>query len=715
MSSVSITSSLPRTVLLGIKDNSGRQQPLEEESLPIHLPLFPLFTEWGPDDDAVMVGGNGFHAVFGTKSLEERQPFFTHQSALAKAVLSNANVSFVRRIVPTDANYARMRLALDVVETQVPLYQRNPDESYKLDTAGQLIPTGETIPGIKARWVLIPLGDDSAQAGAGAGGIGGNLNLNGFSQADIDTGFGLGVPSDGFLTGTDGQPSTIYPIMDFEARFPGAKGNNIGLRISAPTLLSNDAQDADLVEQIGAFIYRFWAIQRDDANSTPRVVANLNGEQYTSFSFKVGAVNKATELEYFVDDVLLPAYESSNPEEFSGYGPFKRIHTYHDDVETVLEKIHGYEDAHGTIVAMTDTPWHAVNLFGAVSATGVPYYSYQLLGPTDGGLLFTDTSNHFCQLGADGTLSNAVYDQRVREELLGFGEGQVPYMDSAKYPFSCMYDSGFSMETKKAFAHVLKRKDVWVVISTQDAARPLNSASEESSIAVALRAHFRAWPESEHYGTSTVRVVLVGNAGQLIGSKLKSPLGFTYALADKSSKYMGGSTGYMNARYEFDTAPGNVVSSFINHNAIFKPELARNRDWNNGLNFAQNFDRKSIFWPGLQTIYDDNTSILNSYFNMVIACNLTRIGERAWRRFVGDSKSTNEQHVGRVDEYITEQTNGRYDGRVDVSPRSYYTAGDEARGYSWHTDITFSGQGIKTVETLTIISERREAIENVSA
>lgn len=714
MSSVSLTSSLPRAILRGIKDNSGRAMPLEEESLPIHLPWFPILAEWGPEDDAVLVGGNGFAATYGSKSFEERSKFFTHQSMIAKTVISNANMSFIRRLVPADASFARLRLALDVVETTVPVYQRNVDETYRYDNAGMLQETGETINGIKARWVLIPIDGNASAGGAGTGG-GSSLNLNGFAQSDADTGFGQATPGDGFLVGEDGRPSTLYPIMDIEARFPGAKGNNIGIRIAAPTLRSTQAQDADLVEQMGAFIYRMWVVQRDDVLSTPRIVSNMFGEQFTPFCFRENTVDRATEKEYFIDDVLLSSYESNNPEEFTGYGPLKRVKVYHDNVDDVLQLIYGYEKTHGTVSSLVDEPHHAVNLFGAQSATGVPYYSFQLMGPNNGGLLFTETSNHWCINGSDGTITPAVYDQLVREELNSFGEGMVPYMDSAKYPFSCMYDSGFTIDTKKAMAKFLQRRDAWIVVATQDAARPLNSPSEESSMAVALRAHFRAFPESEHFGTRTVRVLIVGHAGQVIGSKIKSPIPFTLSLADKSSKYMGAGNGYMNSQYEFDTAPGNIVSNFIGHNATFKPEIARNRDWNNGLIFAQNFDRKSIFWPGLQTIYDDPTSILNSYFNMVIACNLTRIGERAWRRFVGDSKRPNEVFIGRIDEYITEQTNGRYDGRVDVIPRSYYTAADEIRGYSWHTDITFRGQGIKTVETLTIISERREAAENGTA
>ena len=688
--SVSITSSLPRVINPGFKDNSGAGiTAFEDEALPIHLPLSFLLTEWGPVDDAIMVGGSGFSSIFGSKSFDPTSPYFTHQAELIQRVLAKGNVAFIRRLVPADASSARFRLSLDVVEDDVPVYKRKANGTYELDGSGNPIPVtpAATVPGIRAKWVLqrIP-------------------TTAGVYQ------FGLGSPGTGSLVGKAGATSMLYPIWDLEVRFPGARGDDIGIRLAAPTLLSNDPGDADLVEEAGAFIYRFWAVKRQDSNSTAQVVTTMTGEQYVPFSFKPGVIAKATQQEYFVDDVVLPAYESTDPAEFNGYGLFNKSHVYHENIAIIQNQVFLTEEAEGTVVGAV-TPEQTINILSATNVNGVPYHTFVLAGPADGGLLFSESSNHFALDGSDGTLSAAVYDQLVADELTAFGTGVVPYLDSAMYPFSTVYDSGYTLTTKKLLANILQRRDVWLNIATQDASQELNSPSAESSLAASLRAHFRATPESDYFGTSTCRVVVMGNAGKLIGSKYKGYLPFTVALAEKAAGYMGGSTGYMKNGYEFDSAPGNIVASYIEHNAEFKPEIARNRDWQNGLIFAQNYDRKSIFWPGLQTIYDDNTSVLNSYFNMVIACNLARIGERSWRRYTGNSKLTNDQFVQRVDAYISEQTNGRYDGRVDVVPRSYYTAFDEQRGYSWHTDITFRGQGMKTVETLTIISERREVAQ----
>jgi hypothetical protein len=684
MSNISITSSLPRTIIRGFKDESGAPQTFEEEALPIHLPLIPLITQWGPSDDAILTGGKGFDAIFGSESLDYSKPYATHQTAIANAVLAEGNLCFIRRMVSEDAKASRLQIGLDIVVHDVPDYERNLDGSFKRDSNGALIPTGTTVPGYRGRWVSRPV-----------------VEIAGVDQ------FGIADPAEGNLVGTGGEVSTFYPFLDVQARFLGSRGDNLGFRLAAPSLASATPLNADLVQEAGAYIYRFYSVARQDNRSTAAIKSTGQGEQFIDFALKEGVIDRNTELAYFADDVLLEGYESSDPEQFNGYGSFEKLHFYYENVKILNEMIYAKESGFGLVDA-TVTPEQTINLLTAQSVNGVPYHSFMVEGAVAGGLMFTENTNHWCVGGSDGTIGNAAYDDMVRQELVQFSDGPIPYLDSAIYPFSCFYDSGFSMETKKQMNNLLVRPDVWVVASTQDALRKLNTNSEESSIASALRAYFRSVPESEYFGTGACRVVVMGNAGELIGSGYKGNLPFTVAFARKCAVYMGAAEGNMDGEQSFDSAPGNIVRDYKNHNSRSKPATARNKDWENGLVFAQNFDRNSVFWPGLQTIYADNTSILNSFFNMVICCNLTRIGERAWRNFTGNSKLANAQFVARVDKYIIDQSNGRYDNRGDVTPRSYYTAGDAQRGFSWHTDITFAGQGIKTVETLTIITKRRD-------
>lgn len=687
---ISIASSLPRTIIRGFRDDSGTPQTFEEEALPIHLPLIPLFTQWGPTDDAILVGGGGFSSIFGLESLDATKGFYTHQSAIAQAVMGEGNLVFIRRLLGAGAKSAKLRIGLDIVADDLPTYQRAADGTYLRAANGSLIPTtpAGVQAGHRARWVVKPI----------------VVNVDG------DSDFGSAPTSEGELVATGGTVSTFYPIFDVEARFEGSRGNNIGFRIQAPTLNSAIAADADLVDDAGAFIYRFFAVKRADALSTASIITNRQGEQYTEFSLKENVIDRKTEKAFFVDDVLLESYEAANPEEFTGYGPFKQFHVYHANVQALLDMIYALEESHGLINSAV-TPEHTINLLTATTVAGVPYYTFRLETPVESSqaLVFTENTNHWARDGSDGTLGNDAFDAAVASELDAFETGPIPYTDTAVYPFSCMYDSGFSIETKKKMAVILQeRRDAYIVVATQAYNADLNSPSEEASLAASLRAHFRSIPESDYYGTETCRVVLMGNAGQLIGSKYKGLLPFTVAFAKKCAAYMGAANGYMQPSAAFDSAPGNIVTEYKNHNAVSKSAQARNQDWQNGLVFAQNFDRNSVFWPGLQTIYSDDTSILTSFFNMAICCNLTRIGERAWRMHTGNSKLSNEQFVDRVDTYLVEQTTGRYDDRGEITPRSYYTAGDVQRGFSWHTDITWASQGMKTVETLTIVAKRAD-------
>jgi len=64
-----------------------------------------------------------------------------------------------------------------------------------------------------------------------------------------------------------------------------------------------------------------------------------------------------------------------------------------------------------------------------------------------------------------------------------------------------------------------------------------------------------------------------------------------------------------------------------------------------------------------------------------------------------------------VDRFIEGQIKDKYDGRADITPRSYYTPADTQRGYSWHTDIEGLFDGMKTVEVLTVVAGRRTGTE----
>ena len=98
---------------------------------------------------------------------------------------------------------------------------------------------------------------------------------------------------------------------------------------------------------------------------------------------------------------------------------------------------------------------------------------------------------------------------------------------------------------------------------------------------------------------------------------------------------MGAGHGRWKTGYNFDGAPGSVVDNMFGVNVTWVPASVRNRNWDVGLNFVLNYDRRSLFFPALKTVYTDDTSVLNSYFTAMAICYLNKVAHSAWREFSG--------------------------------------------------------------------------------
>ena len=78
---------------------------------------------------------------------------------------------------------------------------------------------------------------------------------------------------------------------------------------------------------------------------------------------------------------------------------------------------------------------------------------------------------------------------------------------------------------------------------------------------------------------------------------------------------------------------------------------------------------------------------------------------------MGNAKLTNAQFAALSDQYILEDTEGRYDGRVVIKPYTYYTPADELRGFSWHCEIHMYANNMKTVGVMTVVTHRMEDLK----
>ena len=155
---------------------------------------------------------------------------------------------------------------------------------------------------------------------------------------------------------------------------------------------------------------------------------------------------------------------------------------------------------------------------------------------------------------------------------------------------------------------------------------------------------------------------------------------------------MGANNGAWIPGKNFDISPKNQVTMFKQTPLMLHSKTAdvRNEDWANGLIWVQNYDRRSLFYPGIQTVYDDDTSVLNSLFNIIAVVELEKSLDRTWRDLTGIQTLTVAQFIERSDRLIASKVANRFDDKFIIVPETYLTEGDEQRGYSWSCKVNFT-------------------------
>lgn len=693
MGSTTIKNAAPMTIVRGIQDKSTREQLVEAEAVPTHLAKVYVYAQKGPTTPQLVVGASRTN-IFGDDTFDIRKSYATHQTVLSNLLNAQGNAQMIERVLPADVGpRANMCLWLDVLPTDVPQYQRGADGAVVLDgVTGQPVPVvgGTTLPGFKVKWVVTSvtaLADESKFGGL------------------------VTTPGDQTTGGQTPVQSTRYPILQFWASSAGAVFNNSGLRLWAPTELSTNPVNTKALSAMSAYPFRLSVIKRATASESPRAVETQDGEQFIEFTVKPDTLNPLTDANFSLADIFLAKYTNTENNGFPiNFGEFGGVKVYANHIASLVAQFYAAEfpnaGAFSDFTGAAGEEW-LFNILSGQSSKGVPYFTYLVDTTAVDAVRLSETTNLYAKGGADGTMNETLFAGLVSTAVSEYANPNSRLQDTAVNVESVIYDTGFPLSTKRALCKfIAERKDTAVILSTYDVNGPEMTAAEESSVAVALKTYLQAYPESDYFGTATVRGAIIGRYGRLIGNQYRKKLPLTLEVAVKLARMMGAADGKWKADRVFDRAPNNEVTMFDQVNATFTPAAVRNKDWDLGLNWVQSFSRNSLFFPALKTAYDDDTSVLTSIFTMFACVELQKVGERVWREYSGSVRLTPAQLVERVNAAVEAKTLGRFADMYRVVPAAFMTAADEARGYSWTLPIKLYANNMKTVMTLDIQAYR---------
>ena len=677
---VAIKNAAPRYYLTGFKDESGRALPVTKEEIPQHLPLMYIHTQRGRENPE-LVAGKPMFDMYGAESFNERSKYFSHQTMFLNEIMSQGNMVMIKRVLGVGAERASMALFLEIVAEDVAQYDRDVNGLPLRDAAGDKILSGTTENGYRLAWSIAPLTNTD--------------NLRGE------------LVTAGALVGRAGETSQRYPILAFRADH-GEFGNNVGIRLSFPGPATSNPADMSIIASEKAVVYRGQFVERKDANSIPVVTDSVLAERFVEFAMRENVVNPKLDKDLGIER-LIEEYQSIDPNtgRVPQYGPFESMHVYQANIDTILGLLFANES---TIVGAVDDMW-MLNFMDNIDYNGNDHYTMVMDSSSIG---MNEYTTHYALGGADGIIGEAALDTQIAVECRTNWENvDYPLLDDARYPFSILYDSGFSLDTKKAIISTIGyRQDISVAISTQVVGDPDNSISDETSIMTSLRAYARLIPESVIHGTPVARVVVFGQVGEKLYTKYGKKLPLLLELAKKRARYMGAGDGRYKRQFAYDVAPANRITSMVNVSNPWKPDLVRDNDWEIGLNWAQFADLHQLFVPAVQTVYDDDTSVLNNDINMLIAVDVAKMSTEVWRQMTGNTTYTDAQFIDACNAKLLELVANRYDDRVTIVPNTYFTAADEARGYSWTQDIHVYMNTMRTVGVFNIITHRSSDLLN---
>lgn len=688
-----ISNGAPRFILEGIRDESLLPPVPVPEVYAQHLPHLYILAERGPLtpqllDPSLLV------SYYGASTFDPLSKFYTMGSSFVSTIGGAGNAMMVQRVHPADAlTPAYWTIGLELVEDEITDYKRDSVTGIaERDESGNFVLDTTKRTGLRGRIVI--------------------------NQDIGHTKFGEAVKKKGQLTSSTNTQSDYYPIMDLEVPSPGEFGNNVGFSLWAPNSQSvNPLNVAVAVDQI-AQLFRLRIYERPDQQSTPVLKLTKDRESEINFSFKKTVVDTATTLKYSFP-LRAKDYDRTEDGFIPMPGPLGRTKVYYDSLEEALKLIATNEVAANPDVLHGTDSFHQFNFLSGVDFYNNPYYTLRIEGVADGGANMNDVAIYYAEGGSDGTYEDAagdpidkiaMYNKLCKEQFDNYGDlKDIEVLDDARYPQSAYWDCGYDLDTKKSLISIVgKRKDLVVYVGTYIDGHARLTASEQRSMASALRTFARLYPESTLYGTSVCRVVFFMQSGLMAGDDSENYYPHLLDHAYKRAMYAGAGDGVLKNPKAYDAADNNRVQLLRGMDLLWEPNEIRNANWDLGLNYATNVNRSQAYVPHVQTVYSEESSVLRDEISLTICVDIEKKCQQAYRMLGVDTRRTTEQTLAELNRILTDLTKDLYDNRVDITVNTFRTVKDVNSRVRYSCEVNASFNKGMYIGSFTVVSRNRE-------
>lgn len=690
---------------LGTRDLSSRTITQPVLLFPQHLPKFYIFGETGPMGPTyVDLSRTTLTELYGDKTFDVKSKYFLHQTPYLQAAARAGNNCVVHRLPGRNAkDKANVAFYLDILPAVVQLYEKNQDGSLVYDAQNNPKPLLDnnqqpvTVAGHKVAYVLdhvsVPLGE--------------------YEPGQLTQRPGIQV---------SGQTQSVqYPLFEMSAEHAGEFAKTLGGRMYAALKTDLVPFPDNFLAEAKMFPYYF-QLMKLSPSVAGKIDPVLNGfgAQYSRFVLQEEGRDPGSDAVVDLATVLQDNYIDPASGVKTGLGFVKM---YADNIAEVSKMLYEGEmvvaDQHrDRQINNSEENYFALNILGFTSSNGSPYQSIKVVDQV-GTVRMTRNSTHFLDGASDGEIDAELLDQLFIDDMENYQNTLTEYHDLVKHPESIIYDSAFGLAAKRAAAKFIsKRKDTFVVLSTFAHNAPAGTLSDQSSVGIALKTMLELYSESSHFGTKVMRGMIMGGSGEIVSSLYKKRVSTAYEVLCMAADYMGAANGAWKNGKCFDKAPNNILKYLKNLDVVWVPTAVRKVLWGVGVNFALRYSTAGgpgnggqNFFPALQTVYDDDTSVLNNFFTAVGLCYLNKVAHAAWREYSGDIELSPAQLEERVNTFVNEQIKDKFDGKFVVVPAATVTSFDAQRGYSWTLPIKLYARTSRTVMNTYAEAHRLDELE----